>query len=237
MSVPNPQPVHVDGCIEPPLRRTMQQLAQNDLYLIQLGDTINSLVADVKELKGPGPKRLNGRPAQIYLDNSQSYETVPPKLRPATVAKTTTDMPTYSATFSDRTCKAKMYASNGAGTWDVTGDEVDVYDFSGNFWYVRSGEVIYADWDRQEEKWIVIGTTAPDHREGRLDGALTRDGSTNAERLVYGGTYSAVKDEVFGYMVPDGKQIPDNARVKYNACQIRKEWVVYSSDTCVEDAP
>lgn len=232
--MPDPQPVHIDGCIDPPMRRSLQQLAQNDLYLIQLGDVVNGLVADVTQLKGPGPKKLNGRPAQIYLDNSESYNIVPPKLRPAVLAKLTTPMPAYSATFTSRKCKCKLFVSKGDGTWDVSGDEFDIYDFSGNFWYLVANDYAYLNWDAQEEKWIVVGTNSPDHREGQLVGSLSATTSTTVAWLVYGSppSYSGAVADVYGYLVPSGKSLAANTIVKCNACQLRKKWVVYSSNAC-----
>jgi hypothetical protein len=206
----------------------LEQLAQNDLYLIQLGDTVNQLLKDVAELKGPGPKKLNGKPAQYYIDNSVSIGEVPPKNTPVVEVILTADM-TPSGSFY--TATAKLRKSKGNGVYAATGDNFDIWDINANWWYLIEDDTAFISWDAQQNVWRIVYSDVTQHLEGVLGADLSSGGSASVTDHSTGTVRTA-----YGYMVPTGKKLASGTRVKYNACMLRKKWVVYSSQDCAVTA-
>jgi hypothetical protein len=64
----NLKPVHIDGCLPAPMRRSMDQLAERDEQLNAVAERMTGR---------PGPTYLNNQPASYYLDIANSTTTGP----------------------------------------------------------------------------------------------------------------------------------------------------------------
>lgn len=217
-----PNPIHVDGCLDAPLRRTLQEVAQAVQYLIDLGDVVKKLGDEVNNIKVYGTNRLAGKPANYYIDNTESEGEVPPRLTPRVDIVLTSDMAVSGGIWS---AKAKLYQSNGSGTFAATGDEFNVYDVYERWWHAKSGDHGYVEWDSQYNE---IGA----FKVSWLDTLPIRYG-TSAADLTSGGTVTIGGRTVYGDNVPTDYKIPSGARLTYYADHTDKHWIAIASNKCV----
>ena len=224
----DPQPVNVEGCLPAPLRNTLDKLAQNDQFLIQLQNYVNQLGDQIKKGGNKyGTAKFGGKKPQYFQDLSNSDNILAYQQRPSFKIELTSGI---SLSGSDYKGNAKLLAWDNSA-YSKSGDVYVVYDILGKFHHSVTGDRGIVTWDAQRSIWIVEEMNSPLLRYGTLSADLTSGGTATVNDPDSSQSVTALGD-----MIPAAKKLVSGTAVivgwfpKFNSGV--GTWRVISANAC-----
>lgn len=222
----DPRPVNVDGCLPAPLRGALDQLAQNDQFLIQLQNFVTQLGDQIKKKNNFGTAKLGGKKPQFFQDAEETFGILPDQQRPMFKVELTSDV-----NASTGLATAKLLAWNNTA-YATSGDDYDVYEVFRKYRNGRDGDQGWIGWDAQRMKWIILSLNTPMTRIGTLGASLSSGAGSSAS---FTDTHdSAAITNVYGNMVPSGQSLASGTMVVIAWFPKVSDgmWIVISANAC-----